>query len=88
MIVSIFISAMRRMRSWASFRRYDGLRLNTSDSVMFVVSNGKAVCKIMTGTKRTRKRPTHTNRRLRMNGEKAVSLIKSGSKSVFKFLNS
>ena len=86
--ISISISAMRRMRSWASFRKYDGLRLNTSDSVMFVVSNGKAVCKIMTGTKRAHKRPTHTNRRLRMNSEKAVSLIKSGSKSVFKFLNS
>ena len=88
MIVSVFISVMRRMRSWASFRRYDGLRLNTSASVMFVMSNGKPVCKIMTGTKRTRKRPTHTAKRLRMSSDKAVSLIKSGSKTVFKLLNS
>ena len=69
------------------FRKYEGMRINTSDSLMFVVTNGKVACKIITGKKRTHKRPEHTNLRLRMSGQRAVSLIKSGSKSVFKFLN-
>lgn len=88
MIISIFISTLRRMRSWTTFRKYEGMRLNTSDSMMFVVTNGKVVCKITTGTKRSRKRPLHTKARIRMNSLQAMSLIKSGNNSIFKFLNS
>ena len=75
------------MRSWTMFRKYDGMRLNTPNSLMLVVTNGKVACKIITGKKRTHKRPEHTKLRFRMSGQRAVSLIKSRSKSVFKFLN-
>lgn len=88
MIISVFISTLRRMRSWATFRKYEGIRLNTSDSMMFVVSNGRMVCKITTGKKRSRLRPLHPKSNIRMNSLRAMSLIKSGNNSVIKLLNS
>lgn len=75
------------MRSLSVFRKYDGLRLNTPDSVRFAMQNGKIVCRIISGTKRARKKPVNTNQRIRMSSLKEASLIKFKGKTVFKFLN-
>lgn len=49
MIVSVFISLCRRVRSATKHQaRSDGIRLNTATSVMFTVVGGKPVFKFIT----------------------------------------
>lgn len=49
MIVSVFISLCRRVRSAMKHQaRSDGIRLNTATSVMFTVVGGKPVFKFIT----------------------------------------
>lgn len=47
MIVSIFISLKKRLRSWANARKQKKLRMNTKSSVMFISSKGKTVFKFL-----------------------------------------
>lgn len=87
MIVSIFISLCRRVRSAMRRKaqaRSDGVRLNTASSLMFVSVGGRAVFKFI----RTHETPKpQEDKEMRMSGENTVSLIINNNKPVFKFLN-
>lgn len=48
MIVSLLVSVSRRIRAWTSRKKQKkDLRMNTGDSVMFIVSKGKTVFKFL-----------------------------------------
>lgn len=88
MIVSIFISTIKRMRSWVSFQKYEGIRLTKPNSMRFAVQNGKVVCRVIAGKKMVRKRPSKQKQYFRMSSKKAAAFIKSSGKTFIKFLNS
>lgn len=85
MIVSIFISLCRRIRSsiMKHEARSDGIRLNTATSVMFMVAGGKPVFKFIT----VQDEQQQENKQIRKCGGNSVSFIQRNNKAVFKFLN-
>lgn len=85
MIVSVFISLCRRVRSATKHQaRSDGIRINTATSVMFTVVGGKPVFKFITA----QDVPIQEEKRMRKYGDSSVSFIQRNNKPVFKFLNS
>lgn len=84
MTFTVFIALKKRIRSLAKIgKKRNGIRLNTAESVMFMVVGGKPVFKIITGKRAT----SRTDKRIRKSGAASVSFLVHNNKPILKLLN-